>query len=460
MEPLTLQFIADACGGTLRGRPELVVRGVCTDSRKVRAGDLFVALRGERFDGHDFLNEAAGRGAAAALVAAGRDAGPLPRVEVDDTMRALAAIAGVYRKRFAATAIAVGGSNGKSSVKELLASVLRQRFVVLWNEASYNNIIGVSHTLLRLEKSHQILVQEVGTNHPGELAPLLRLVQPRFAVLTGIGREHLEFFGDLHGVVEEEGTLAEAVPTDGGLFTVGGNPLVEEAARRCKGSVTRIGWGEGNKWQILSVRLDERGSTFAVSAPRPELSGEYRVNLLGRHQVANAVLALAVGAELGLGREELARGLAECAPLKMRLQLREVAGVRILDDAYNANADSMLAALQTLADFPCSGRRIAVLGDMNELGVHTDAAHREVGEAAARAGVDFLCAVGAHAAVTAEAARKAGLGDVCAFASVEDAATGLKKQMHAGDVVLIKASRAARLERIVEMLNCRDSVRL
>jgi UDP-N-acetylmuramoyl-tripeptide--D-alanyl-D-alanine ligase len=189
-----------------------------------------------------------------------------------------------------------------------------------------------------------------------------------------------------------------------------------------------------------------------VDAPQPELSGEYRINLLGRHQVVNSLFALAVGAEFGLGRTELERGLAECQPAKMRLQIWEWNGVRVLDDAYNANADSMLAALQVLQELPCKGRRVAVLGDMAELGAHSESAHAEVGRRAVELGVDQLVAVGAMAGVTARAAREAGLNRVIELAGVEAVVPALKSIVKAGDTVLLKASRASRFEQVAQAL--------
>jgi UDP-N-acetylmuramoyl-tripeptide--D-alanyl-D-alanine ligase len=198
--------------------------------------------------------------------------------------------------------------------------------------------------------------------------------------------------------------------------------------------------------------LDKSGVTFRVQTPKEEFCGEYRVNLLGRHQVTNALFAIAVSEELGLGRAEIQRGLAECQPPKMRLQLWEANGVRVLDDAYNANADSTIAALETLCDLPLQGRRVAMLGDMNELGAHSESAHAEVGRRAAELGIGQLFAVGKMAPVTAKAARDAGLNRVMEFSDVEVAMKAVKQFLKSGDVVLLKASRASRLERIAETL--------
>jgi UDP-N-acetylmuramoyl-tripeptide--D-alanyl-D-alanine ligase len=371
---------------------------------------------------------------------------------VEDVRIAFGKLAAAYRKDFDLPVVCVGGSNGKTTVKELIASVLRQKLATVWNEASFNNDIGVPLTLLRLEKKHQAAVVEAGTNHPGELAPLVKMIQPKFGVITNIGREHLEFFGDVAGVAREEGWLAESLPADGKLFLNGDNEWTGKIAARTKARVVHVGLGEKNDWRAEKIRLDKNGVTFRVQAPKEEFCGEYRVNLLGRHQATNALFAVAVSEELGLGRAEIQRGLAECQPAKMRLQFWEVNGVRVLNDCYNANADSTVAALETLCGLPLQGRRVAVLGDMNELGAHSLAAHAEVGRRAAELGIGQLFAVGKMAPVTAKAARAAGLTRVIEFADVEAAAAVLKNFLKTGDVVLLKASRASRLERIAELL--------
>ncbi len=379
---------------------------------------------------------------------------------VDDARTAFGKLAAEYRKGFTLPMVAVGGSNGKTTTKELLASVLSQKLKTLSSEASFNNDIGVPTTLLRLDKSHQAAVLEAGTNHPGELAPLVTMIRPKFGVITNIGREHLEFFGDVAGVAQEEGRLAELLPADGKLFVNGDNEWTEKVAARTKAQVVRVGSGKKNDWCAKKIRLDKNGVTFQVEAPVAEFSGEYRINLLGRHQVTNALFALAVGAELGLAGGEIQRGLAGCQPPKMRLQFWEANGVRILDDAYNANADSTVAALETLCDLPLQGRRVAILGDMGELGSHSEAAHAEVGRRAAELGIGQLFTVGKMSVTTARAARDAGLARVIEFADVESAVRAMKKFLKPGDVVLLKASRSARLERITETLKSEKTVNL
>jgi UDP-N-acetylmuramoyl-tripeptide--D-alanyl-D-alanine ligase len=465
VEERSLKFVAAACDAEIKfGAADAMVKNVCTDSRQAKAGELFFAIRGEKFDGHDFLNEVAAKKVGAVVVEKSKVQSPKSKVALEvatlvvaDARIAFGKLAAAYRKDFSLPVIAVGGSNGKTTTKELLASVLRQKFPTLWSEASFNNDIGVPATLLRLEKSHQAAVLEAGTNHPGELAPLVKMIQPKFGVITSIGREHLEFFGDVAGVAQEEGWLAELLPADGKLFLNGDGEWTEKIVARTKAKIVRIGFGEKNDWRAKKIRLDKNGVTFQVGSPQEKFSGEYRVNLLGRHQAANALFAIAVGAELGLEIAQIKRGLAECQPPKMRMQFWEANGVRVLDDAYNANADSMRAALETLCDLPLQGRRVAVLGDMGELGAHSEASHAEIGKRAAELKIGQLFAVGTMAGVVAKAARDGGLTRVIEFENVEAAMKAVKNFLKPGDVVLLKASRASRLERIAEILKSEKS---
>jgi UDP-N-acetylmuramoyl-tripeptide--D-alanyl-D-alanine ligase len=456
MDPRTLNYIAEACSGVLlAGEGNTSVARICTDSRHAQPGDLFIALPGEKFDGHQFLADVAAKGVQAVLV----NQSLMPRrpmscgaIAVSDTTQALGVLAAQYRKEFSLPVFAVGGSNGKTTTKELLASVLQQKFSTLWSEASFNNHIGVPLTLLRLEQRHQVAILEVGTNHPGEIAALTGMVQPRYGIITSIGREHLEFFGDLQGVVREEGSLAELLPVDGKLFLNGDDGWAEVIAKRTVADVVRVGSGEQNDWRGQCLRIGKLGTNFRVESPFAAFNGDYQIKLLGRHQIVNALLALAAAATLGCTPEQVRAGFADCEPPKMRLQLWDLRGVRVLDDAYNANADSMLAALQTLLDLPCKGRRVAVLGDMAELGSHSEAAHEEVGRRAAELGVGQLFAIGKMAPVLARGARDAGLTRVLEFADVESAAVAVKSFVKTGDLLLLKASRSARLERVAELL--------
>jgi UDP-N-acetylmuramoyl-tripeptide--D-alanyl-D-alanine ligase len=371
---------------------------------------------------------------------------------VEQTRAALGRLGSKWRSELSLPVVAVAGSNGKTTTKELLAAVLGRRWPVLASEASYNNDIGVPLTLLRLGRHHRAAVVEVGTNHPGELAPLVRLVKPEVGVLTSLGREHLEFFGSLEGVAEEEGWLAELLPAAGHLLVNGDAPLVERVVSRSRAEWTAVGFGDRCAWRLTRVVTGAAGTEFEVLAQDAAWNGRYHVPLLGRHQAHNALLAVAVGAVLGLSREEVQAGLSACPQPRHRLESWSISGIRVLDDSYNANADSALAALDLLRDLPCGGRRIAVLGDMAELGEAGPGLHAEVGRRAAEAGVDHLIAVGRMAAVLGHAARSAGLGRVLEFADAAGAARAVRRLVRPGDQVLVKASRVMRMEQVSEAL--------
>jgi UDP-N-acetylmuramoyl-tripeptide--D-alanyl-D-alanine ligase len=452
VEPRSLKFIANACGGTLTGDPETLVGNVSTDSRSVSAGDLFWAIPGERFDGHAFLDEAARRGAGALVAESGKIGGRVfekPWIAVKNSRQALGNFAGAYSAAFAVEKIAVAGSNGKTTTKEFIAAVLRGTRHPIWSEGSFNNDLGVPFTLLKIEGKHDCAVLEVGTNHPGELAPLLQLISPRLGVITSIGREHLEFFRTLEGVVEEEGMLAEILPQNGTLFLQGDSPWTERIARRCRGKVVTAGLNPGNQITAEAIQMDETGMTFVARGT--SVDGAYRIGLLGAHHVSNALLAIAVGAELGVERAVIERGLRECAPAKMRMQISETRGIKLMEDCYNANVDSTLCALRTFREWPCAGRRVALLGDMAELGVEAEAAHREIGIAAAGV-VEALFCVGEFSRWTVEAAREAGLAEATWLPNAHEVAGLLGNFLREGDALLLKGSRSAKLERVSEFL--------
>lgn len=455
METFPIEFFANAAGAELFAvQPASTVRRIVTDSRQVQPGDLFVALRGDRFDGHDYLQSVHRQGGYALISSAWRDRAPsdLPRLVVDSPRSAYASLARAYRRQFDLPVICIAGSNGKTTTKEMTAALLGAGLCTLKSEASFNNDIGLPASLLKIERRHQAGVFEVGTNHPGELAPLVRLAAPRIGVITSIGREHLEFFGDLAGVAAEEGALAEWLPSaaDGGLLVIQGEcAFASHVAARTSARVVRVGFGATQAWRPEIKSVAWSGTRFIVHSPVPGWSGEWTLPMPGRHSVSNAVLAMVVASELGIDPKAARPALASFVPAQRRLNLRSAAGVRVIDDSYNANADSVLAALQTLADLPCSGRRVAVLGDMAELGRMTETAHAEVGRAAARLGIDAVFAIGSHAPVTAVAA---GAARSHVFHQVDSVLPALADFVRAGDALLVKASRSSGLERVTEGL--------
>ena len=454
METLPLQFFADATGGhLLPGDGSAAVSRVVTDSREARFGDLFVALKGERFDAHDFIPDVVARGVTGVVVLESQLAKVpqgFPTLVVADTRLALGRMASAYRARRPVRMACVCGSNGKTTTKELLAAILSTGFRTLKSEASFNNDIGVPLSLLRLDPGHQAAVLEAGTNHPGELAPLVRMIAPQVGLVPSIGREHLEHFSSLEGVVDEESALGEALSAEGLLVLNGDYDASDTLAARTCARVLRAGFGPRNAWRARLTATRWESTAFHLDTSDADWSGPYVLGMPGRHMVANALIALAAAAEMGAGPEQARAALAGFSRAKQRLQWTELGGVRLLDDTYNANADSMLAALQTLSDLPCAGRRVAILGDMAELGSHAEEAHREVGAAAAGLQLDIVVAIGRHASLTAGAAGSDRVS--LAFDGVEAALPAIRELVRPGDTVLAKASRSSRLERVIEGL--------
>ena len=436
--------------------------GVSTDTRTIGPGMLFVALRGQNFDGHNFLNEAIARGAAAVMVDSRGTASvsaDIPMVVVDDTTEALGALAGIHRGKFDIPVIAVGGSNGKTTTKDMLARVLAARYNVLATQGNLNNQIGVPQTLLGMQKAHEALVVEVGTNHPGELAALCRVVRPTHAVLTNIGHEHLEFFGSLEGVMEEESMLWRFADRGNGpmVFINADDPLSVKAA---KGLTRRVLFGFGRRGVDVrgqSLRLDGRGCpAFRFSGMRMKKPAEVVLGVPGLHNAQNALAALAVGLSLRVPAAAAVDALEGFTASSKRMEVLTIGDVTILNDTYNANGDSTTAALATLAATATSGKRIAVLADMLELGDQSAAEHARVGGRAAELGIDYVLTYGQWAAEISRAA--AGCATVH-YDQKNVLAEYLAELVAPGDVVLIKGSRGMAMEDIVTFLQQRLGVK-
>jgi len=447
-----LQLLAQWANGTLTGdNPAQTVTRVCTDSRKLEPGDLFLALRGENFDGHGFVLQAASSGAAAAVVEASF-AGELPEgfpvIRVADTLQALQSIATRYRASLPLRVVALTGSSGKTSTKDFVAAVLAEKYRVVKTEGNFNNHIGLPLTMLRASAADELGVFELGMNHPGEIAPLAAMAAPEVGIITNIGVAHIEFMGSREAIAQEKGMLAEALPASGQLVLGAADDYSEAIARRSPARVVTTGIGCGD----LSATVLETGfgaSRFRVQAGDEQ--AEVTLPVPGLHMIENALLAMATGRVFGIPLSVAAAGLAKCTLTKGRLEQKTVRGIHILDDSYNANPDSMRAALRTLAVLPVNGARIAVLGCMGELGHESERGHRSVGQDAAAAGINLLIAVGAtDAGYLAEAARQAGLKEVHHLPDPEAAASFLAERARPGDLVLLKGSRAARMERVLD----------
>ena len=458
MNALPLSQIAQLAGGSISsGDQTVVVDKVSTDSRTLKSSELFVALRGENFDGHKFVESAAQIGAAGAIVESNWNA-EIPKdfalIRTKDTLQAYQDLAANYRKSLTLKVVAITGSNGKTSTKDFTAAVLAHRFRVTKTEGNFNNHVGLPRTILEATSADEIGVWEIGMNHPGEIAALAKVAAPDVAIITNIGVAHIEFMGSREKIAEEKGALAEAVGTEGTIILNADDPFTGNIASRARGKVILAGTTSG------SIRASEithsgTGTDFTI------LEGAHRcraqLSVPGLHMVQNALLAVAAGRAFGLSVEECAAGLVAAPLTKARSQITDIGGVQFLDDSYNANPDSMKAALRTLVELDADGKRIAVLGEMRELGDQSERGHREVGETAAALKVDQLIAIGDVAAAIADAARQAGLRKTTIVKSTSEAAELLSEIAAPGDLILIKGSRAARTEEVIEHFGLRHS---
>ncbi len=455
MKELSAREAAEmACGRVETGDGEQRITAVSTDTRSLGPGALYVALSGERFDGHDFLDEAARKGAVAALVhrhdpeAWKRFGGAVIRVA--DSLAGLQGLAAAYRALLDPLVTAVTGSNGKTSTKDMIARILAQGGAVSATRGNFNNHIGLPLSMLEMEPGTAFAVWELGMNRRGEIGPLALLARPTVGVITNIGTAHIGFLGSREAIAEEKGDLAEALPEEGWLVLNAGDPFTPALRKRTRARVIEAGIEQG---QLQACRLEsfEGGTRFQIRGFDQECDAFLPVR--GRHMVSNAILALAVGICCGVELELGAVALAGVQLAPGRLQEVRHAGVLFLQDAYNANPDSMKASLDVLAGTAVCGRRIAVLGGMGELGAGSDAAHRETGAYAASLGLDLLCSVGAEGReITAHLGP--GMGG-CAVWHADDhraAAEWLGREAAEGDVVLLKGSRTARVEEVLRVL--------
>jgi len=449
MDSLSLRTLADWSGGHLvQGNSGRTFSAVAADTRKLPEGCVYVALRGERFDGHEFLTRAVANGALAVISEISDP--KLPKhvgiIFVEDTLRALQRIATEYRKTLPLTSIGLTGSNGKTSTKDMTASVLARRFTVTKTQGNLNNHIGLPLTLLRADSSHEVGIFEMGMNHPGEIAPLAAMARPDLAVVTGVGSAHIEFMKTRAAIAEEKGALVEALTEQGTLVFPAADEFANVLKAKCRGTVVTVGIDRGDV-QASGVTFGIDGTRFVLHHGDQTCDGFLPVP--GRHMVQNALLATAVGRLMGLSLAECAAGLAEVRLTGKRMERKELEGMSFLDDTYNANPDSMVAALETLAQLSTVGRRFAVLGKMGELGSEAEAGYRRVGEAAAAHGLRGLIVVGEEAATMAEAAEAKGLEDVIRVREHVEAIEALRSMAGPGDSILVKGSRAAAMETVV-----------
>jgi UDP-N-acetylmuramoyl-tripeptide--D-alanyl-D-alanine ligase len=442
----------------LLGRMEKVeFKGISIDSRNIREGELFVALRGDRFDGHDFVPEAIERGAWGALV--DRSAlednystlGALKNIfPVEDTLFALQEMAQQHRRKFSIHVVGVTGSNGKTTTKEMIGAVLKQNGPVLKTEGNLNNHIGVPLTLLKLNAGHRAAVVELGASAPGEIDMLARMAVPTVGVITNIGPAHLEFFGSLDKTALAKGELLRHLAADAKAVLNADDRFF--SALKGVFSGRTISFGIENPADVSASGIRQAGdcTDFTITAEGSRV--DVRLRAVGAHNVYNALAAAAAAVAVGEPLDAVKYGLESFSPVEGRSELRELKGRTVLTDYYNANPASMEAALRTLVSLGPRRKAVAVLGDMLELGAAGAEAHREIGRLAARLKVDALIVIGALARCAGEGAVEAGLpkARVAVASSHADAARLLREASQPGDAVLVKGSRGSKMEKIIE----------
>ncbi len=447
MQPLSAKQLAAILGALIvAGSPAVIANGgVTTDSRKLPDGAVFFALRGPTFDGDGFAAAALTGGARVAVVHAWN--GPAPDgtavIVVPDTLLALQRLACWWRQQLTLPVVAITGSNGKTSTKDFTAAVLSQQFSVAATRGNLNNHIGVPLSVLATTPQHTAAVWEMGMNHSGEIAPLCEIAKPSYGIITNIGSAHIEFLGSRDAIAEEKAMLARALPASGCLIVPAACEYANYLRQRCRATCVSVGNGRGLV-RAENLRPDATGTRFSLVIDG-ETPAEVTLGVPGRHMVTNALLAAAVGWKLGLASTTIAAGLNSAVLTSGRLRCFEQRGVTVIDDTYNANPESMAAAIETLAETPLAvgARRIIVLGRMGELGVHAPAAHQRTGELAAAKGLTLI-AVGEGAEAIA-----AGAGNTPFFADFAEAAAWLTREAQAGDAVLFKGSRTATIERVM-----------
>lgn len=460
MPNFTLDELIMATGGTLiAGGSQTQITGVSIDSRNLLPGEVFFALKGPNFDGHAFAAAAADKGATAIV---GERQLELPPgwsgavIQVADTLQAYGGLARFHRQRFTLPVIGITGSNGKTTTKELIAAVLREKYNVVKSEKNYNNEIGLPQTLFKIDSTTQAVVVEMGMRGKGQIAYLAELAQPTIGVITNIGVTHLELLGSQAAIAQAKGELIEGLPPSGLAVLNGDDPLVVPMAKQFAGESLLYHLDDPDRHGTPESALYVVGLTTTGEHERVTVDGrwgkfEFTLPLLGRHNVANALAAITVGLALGLTQDEVVRGIRQVDAIENRLRKIEVGGITVLDDTYNASPPSVLAALDVLQNLKNPGRKIAVLGDMLELGAITEEAHHQIGEEVAAHGCAALFAYGPSSVATKEGAARKGV-DARHFASKDELGAELLAYLSPGDAVLVKGSRGMAMETLVEMV--------
>ena len=464
MDPISIEALAQILGAAVTRRAvpsdaEMAsprVTGVSTDSRTVNPGDCFFAIAGDNFDGHNYVGEVFGRGAACAVVCRAVNGAPAsgPVLRVPDTIRALGDLAREYRRTNPFTVVAITGSVGKTTTRQIIHHVLSQHFRTHQASRSFNNNIGLPLTLLSAEPQTEIIVAELGSNHPGEIAYLTGIAQPNIAVVTNVCPAHLEGFGSLAAIVREKLSITDGLASDGTLIIKSDIEPLVAACRTSGRCFSTFGKSAGATYRAENIACEALHSTFSLNGV------QVRLPLPGPGNVENALAAWAVCDQLGLSVESFAEGVARMQAVAMRAEPVQIGTLTVLNDCYNANPASMKNALAMLRNLRPAGdgnldrRLVFICGEMAELGQQTESLHAELGAAVASAGVDLLVTIGKPPRITADAAREAARQrlEVQCFDDAASACDRMRELIRANDIVLVKGSRMARLERVVQKL--------
>lgn len=460
MEPIQIKEILNVSKGKLMfGNPEAFVNGISTDSRTINKGDFFVPIRGENFDGNNFIQNAFERGAVGSFIEKGKSTNVSQKekinlIEVENPKFSMGELAKSYRQRFSLPYIAITGSNGKTSTKEMTASILETRYKVLKSEGSFNNDIGLPLTLFKLTREHQVAVLEMGMNNYGEIRRMVSIVPPDIGVVTNVAEAHIEFFGDLDNIAKAKYELIESMTEQNTAVLNADDQRVSNFSNRTKAKTIYFGLKSSKlNFSARDIRFvtEPYGLEFTLITP----SGTSNAFLptLGEHQVSNALAAVASTWQIHPDMEMVCAGLKNFKSEKMRMQIISINDFTVINDAYNANPKSMNAALETLNKIPAKGKKIAVLADMLELGELQISAHQRIGRKAFNIGLDYLVTVGNIAKNIGDSAISEGLdkSKVSICESKEEAFVKIKDIIAPNDLILVKGSRKMKLEELIEM---------
>jgi UDP-N-acetylmuramoyl-tripeptide--D-alanyl-D-alanine ligase len=452
MESLGIEEIVHACGAIPFNCSNIeLINGINTDSRKLKQGDMFIALKGEKFDGHEYA-EAAIKDGATVVLSQIKLISNIPYLLVDDTLKALHKLAKYYKSKFDIPFVAITGSSGKTTTKDMIASVLSEKYNVLKTEGNFNNAIGLPLTLFRLEKKHEICVLEMGMSSLGEIEVLADIVRPNVGVITNVGTAHIEKLQTRENILKAKIEMFTYFDSDNTAIINGDNDMLQALDNK---NYKIVRYGLENKNQCRAENIIEKGEAgIDFDVVYQGMCEAYQVPMPGVHNVYNALSAICVAKMYGLNKVEINAGLGKFKPSKMRMEIFQgILNTKVINDVYNANPDSMRAAINVLASMDATGRRVCILGDMFELGEHAEVEHRKIGRFAVEKGIDLVLAVGKMSGEIIKGASMSGNNQqMYCFDNNEAVIKNLKAILKQQDIILIKGSRGMNMENIVESL--------